>query len=52
MEGYGKRVLVVDDDEYVRFGLGSILGRQGYMVVPACDGIGALKELAGLALTR
>ena len=45
MEGYGKRVLVVDDDHHARFHMGSILERQGYNVVPACNGMMALNEL-------
>ena len=45
MEGYGKRVLVVDDDHHARFRLGAILVRHGYNVVPACNGITALSEL-------
>jgi DNA-binding NtrC family response regulator len=46
MEGYGKRVLVVDDDHHARFYMGSILEREGYNVVPACNGITALNELS------
>ena len=45
MEGYGKRVLVVDDEHHARFYMGSILERQGYNVVPACDAMTALNEL-------
>ena len=45
MEGYGKRVLVVDDDHHARFRMGSILAWHGYDVVPACNGITALYEL-------
>ncbi len=46
MEGYGKRVLVVEDDHHARFFMESILVRQGYNVVPACDGVAALNELS------
>jgi len=46
MEGYGKRVLVVDDDHHARFRIGSLLAREGYNVVPACDGLTALTELS------
>ena len=45
MEGNGKRVLVVDDDHHARFLMVSILAREGYSVVPACDGLTALTEL-------
>jgi two-component system response regulator AtoC len=46
MEGYGKRVLVVDDDHHARFLMASTLAREGYNVVPACDGLTALTELS------
>ena len=45
MEGFGKRVLVADDDHHVRFLVGSLLEHAGYTVVPACDGMAALNEL-------
>jgi len=45
MEGYGKRVLIVDDDHHARFLLGALLEHSGYTVVPACDGCAALNEL-------
>lgn len=45
MEGYGKRVLIVDDDHHARFYMGSILEREGY-TVPACNGMTALNELS------
>ena len=45
MVGYGKRVLVVDDDHHARFLLGALLDHAGYTVVPACDGRAALNEL-------
>jgi len=46
MEGYGKRVLVVEDDHHARFFMGSVLVQQGYNVVPACNGVAALNELS------
>lgn len=45
MDGYGKRVLVVDDDHHARFLLGALLDHAGYTVVPACDGRAAMNEL-------
>jgi DNA-binding NtrC family response regulator len=45
MDGYGKRVLVVDDDHHARFLLGALLDHAGYTVVPAGDGRTALDEL-------
>lgn len=45
MDGYGKRVLIVDDDHHARFLLGALLEHSGYAVVPACDGRAALNEL-------
>jgi len=45
MDGYGKRVLIVDDDHHARFLLGALLEHSGYTVVPACDGYAALNEL-------
>ena len=45
MDGYGKRVLIVDDDHHARFLLGAVLEHAGYTVVPACDGRAALIEL-------
>jgi DNA-binding NtrC family response regulator len=45
MDGYGKRVLVVDDDHHARFLLAALLDHAGYTVVPACDGRAALIEL-------
>lgn len=45
MDGYGKRVLVVDDDEDSRFLLSSLLDEWGYNVQPATDGLDALDEL-------
>ena len=45
MDGYGKRVLIVDDDHHARFLLGALLDHAGYTVVPACDGRAAMTEL-------
>ena len=41
----GKRVLVVDDEEFVRLLVGQILGRSGYQVDFAPDGEAALARL-------
>jgi DNA-binding NtrC family response regulator len=46
MEGYGKRVLLVDNDHHIKYLIASILAGQGYNVVPACDGLTALTELS------
>lgn len=45
MEGYGKRVLVVDDDDDVRTIICAILIEAGYNVYEACDGLEALDAL-------
>jgi DNA-binding NtrC family response regulator len=45
MDGFGKRVLIVDDDHHARFLLEALLDHAGYTVVPACDGRAALIEL-------
>jgi two-component system, chemotaxis family, chemotaxis protein CheY len=45
MEGYGKRVLVVEDDEDVRALICTILIEAGYNVYEACDGIDAVDAL-------
>lgn len=45
MEGYGKRVLVVDDDHDVRTVICAILIEAGYNVYEACDGLEALDAL-------
>ena len=45
MEGYGKRVLVVDDDHDVRTIICAILIEAGYNVYEACDGLEALDAL-------
>lgn len=46
MQGMGKRVLVVDDDEVLVQGLRSLLEFHGYSVLCAADGGAALKLLA------
>jgi CheY-like chemotaxis protein len=43
--GAGKRVLVVDDEEFVRLLVAQILGRAGYELDFAADGDGALARL-------
>jgi two-component system chemotaxis response regulator CheY len=45
MDGYGKRVLVVDDDENTRSLIGILLEHAGYNVVQVCDGLDALEEI-------
>lgn len=45
MEGYGKRVLVVDDEVTVRRLVALVLERAGYIVHEAGDGYQALEEM-------
>lgn len=45
MDGYGKRVLVVEDDQDVRIVMCLILSEAGYNVYEACDGLEALEAL-------
>jgi len=45
MDGYGKRVLVVDDDEDVGSLTSMLLEHAGYNVLRVCDAIDALAEL-------
>jgi two-component system, chemotaxis family, chemotaxis protein CheY len=45
MDGYGKRVLVADDDEAIRALICSILSDAGYNVYEACDGLEAIDSL-------
>lgn len=45
MDGYGKRVLVVEDDADVRTIICLILSEAGYNIYEACNGIEALGEL-------
>ena len=55
MIGYGKRILVVDDEETMRLLITEQLVQQGFLVVQASDGRQALNELSncsGLDLLR
>ena len=45
MDGYGKRVLVAEDDDAVRTLICSILSDAGYNVYQACDGLEAIDSL-------
>jgi CheY-like chemotaxis protein len=45
MISYGKRVLVVDDDERERQETALVLEQAGFAVVQACDGLHALSEM-------
>jgi CheY-like chemotaxis protein len=45
MMSYGKRVLVVDDDERARQETALVLEQAGFPVVQACDGLHALSEM-------
>jgi CheY-like chemotaxis protein len=45
MDGYGKRVLVVEDDDDVRTLISLILRETGYNVYEACDGLEAIDAL-------
>jgi two-component system, chemotaxis family, chemotaxis protein CheY len=45
VDGYGKRVLVVEDDEDVRTVMCFILGGAAYNIYPVCDGLEALEAL-------
>jgi DNA-binding NtrC family response regulator len=45
MMSYGKRVLVVDDDESARQETALLLEQAGFPVVQACDGLHALREM-------
>lgn len=45
MDGYGKRILVVEDDQDVRLVLCLILSGAAYNVYEACDGLEALDAL-------
>ena len=45
MIGYGKRVLVVDDDERERQETALVLQQAGFMVVLASDGLLALSKM-------
>ena len=45
MEGYGKRVLIAEDDDAVRTLICCILSEAGYNVYEACDGLEAIDSL-------
>ncbi len=45
MEGYGKRVLIADDEESVRRLVAVVLEQAGYIVYAAVDGVEALGEM-------
>jgi CheY-like chemotaxis protein len=45
VDGYGKRVLVVEDDRDVRMVMCLILSDAGYNVYEACDGLEAIEAL-------
>ena len=45
MDGYGKRVLVAEDDDAIRALLCSILSEAGYNVYEASDGLEAMDSL-------
>ena len=45
MDGYGKRVLVAEDDDAVRALICTILRDAGYNVYEACDGLEAIDSL-------
>lgn len=44
-DGYGQRVLIVDDDVHVRALLSALLTYEGYNVFEAGDGLEAVEEL-------
>lgn len=45
MDGYGKRILVVDDDVGCRALVEAQLEQEGYAVQTACDGVAGLDEM-------
>ena len=45
MDGYGKRILVVDDDAGCRALVEAQLEQEGYVVQTACDGVAGLDEM-------
>ena len=45
MQGYGKRVLIADDEEEVRRFVATVLEQAGYTVHGAADGVNALAEM-------
>ena len=46
MDGYGKRVLIVDDDEHTRRLMGIMLEQAEYNIVAVRDGLDAMHEVA------
>jgi DNA-binding response OmpR family regulator len=50
IHGMKKRILLVDDDRAVRESLGRVLTMEDYLVLPAADGIEALKMAAATQL--
>ena len=45
MQGYGKQVLIAEDDEAVRLLICTIVHEAGYNVYEACDGLEAIDSL-------
>lgn len=45
MDGYGKRILVIDDDEDIRLCMSLLFESAGYNVISVCDGLDALYEM-------
>jgi DNA-binding response OmpR family regulator len=45
MDGYGKRILVVDEDAGCRALVEAQLKEEGYVVHTACDGVAGLDEM-------
>jgi two-component system, chemotaxis family, chemotaxis protein CheY len=45
MDGYGKRVLIAEDDDTIRMLITAILSEAGYNVYAACDGLEAVDSL-------
>ena len=45
MDGYGKRVLIAEDDDTIRMLIAAILSDAGYNVYETCDGLEALDSL-------
>ncbi|HEX6532756.1 MAG TPA: response regulator [Nitrospira sp.] len=45
MDGYGKRVLIAEDDDTIRMLIAAILSDAGYNVYEACDGLEAVDSL-------
>ncbi|HEU4683441.1 MAG TPA: response regulator [Nitrospira sp.] len=45
MEGYGRRILVAEDDENIRAAVADLLAKAGYNVFAVEDGLAALQEI-------